>query len=129
MQLILSIIFLILTIVSWASIIAFFIFGFPIGFIFLAFSVWSFAIWRYKKSIPINVVAWLSLLPILGLLPLLTANRDLFGLNRFATIPPNQMPAWVPVVSLINELVLPALWFVAIFSVVIYFLRQAQKSL
>jgi len=129
MQLILSIIFIILALISWVSVVAYFPFGIPLGLLFLCFSIWLFATWRYKKSIPLNVGSWLLLLPVLGFLPLITANKN-FGLVNlfFGTIPPGvQAPWWGIFPGIFDAFVLPLLWFGALLWVIVYFFRQARK--
>ena len=70
-QIILSIIFLILGIVSWLSVVAYFIWGLPIGLLFFSFSIRYFAMWKYKKNIPLEIASLLFLLPVLGIIPIL----------------------------------------------------------
>jgi hypothetical protein len=129
MQLILSIIFIILALISWASVVAYFPFGIPLGLLFLCFSIWSFAIWRYKKSIQLNVGGWLLLLPILGFLPLIIANKN-FGLVHlfFAeNLPPSQVPWWGVLLGAFDAFVLPLLFLGVLLWVIIYFFRQVRK--
>ena len=128
MQLILSIIFLILALIAWALVVAYFPFGIPLGPLFLCFSIWLFAAWRYKKSIPLDIGGWLLFLPVIGFLPLLTANRN-FGLVNlfFGDTPGVQAPWWGIFPGLFDAFVLPLLWWGALLWVVIYFFRQARK--
>ena len=127
MQLILSIIFLIFAIISWVFVIAYFPLGIPLGLLFLCFSIWLFAAWRYKKSIPLNIGGWLLLLPVLGFLPLLTAN---FGLVKlfFDDTSRVQAPWWGIFPGIFDAFVLPLLWWGALVGVIIHFFRQARKT-
>ena len=130
MQLIVSIIFLILALVSWATVVAYFPFGIPLGLLFLCFSIWLFAAWRYKKSIPLNAGGWLLLLPVLGFLPLIIASRNFGLVNLFFStkiLPPDQVPWWGILVGMFDAFVLPLLFLGALLWIIIYFFRQARK--
>ena len=132
MKLILSILLLLLALISWAAVVAYFPLGIPLGLLFLCFSIWLFAAWWYKKSIPLTVGGWLLLLPILGFL-LLIFEFSHFGLVNlfFGTnpipLPPDQIPWWSLFPGIFDTFVLPLLWFGAVLWVIIHFFRQARK--
>lgn len=129
MQLILSIIFLILAVLSWFAVVGFFIWGIPIGSLLISFSIWFFAQWWYKKSIPLNISSWLFVLPILGLFLVLTSNSN-FGISHlfFANnLPPSQIPWWGIFLGLIDMLISWALWWIIPIWIVVRFFRQAQR--
>src|SRR3989344_7580724 len=129
MQLVFSIIFLILALISWIAVVAYIPFGTPLGLLFLSFSIWLFAGWRYKKSISFDIGGWLLLLPILGFLQLMTANRN-FGLaNLFIgdTQIGVQGPWWAVFPGIFDAFVLQLFWWGVLVWVVIHFFRQVRK--
>ena len=66
--LILSIIFLIVAIISFLSMAFFFIFGLPIGYLFLSLAVWNFTMWKFRKPVSLKEASLLILLPIFGII-------------------------------------------------------------
>lgn len=129
MKLVLSIVFLLLALVSWAAMTAFFMWGLPLGWLFLSFSILFFAQWWYKKQIPLNVSGWLFIMPVFGLFLLLTSNGH-FGLSYLFfpdNLPPSQIPWWGIFLGLLDMLISWALWWIIPIWIVINFFRKAQK--
>lgn len=66
-----SIVFLIIGLIFSVSVIFFFIFGLPIGLFFISLSIWYFAMWRFKREIPLKGAVELFALPIMGIYAIL----------------------------------------------------------
>jgi len=76
-KLFLALLFLVLAGLSWFAVIAFFVWGIPIGLLFLSLAIWKFSEWFYKKIIPFNVASLLFIFPVMGLVAVLTSNQNL----------------------------------------------------